>query len=128
MELHNKIVRAVNTSPLLAGICMLVLNVGSRYINFGFSKTQEAFLRERLGKEILLFAICFTATRNIALSIVLAGSFIVLADYVLNEKSDYCMIPHQLKKISDKIDTDKDGHISKSEFRNAMKALSSLDM
>lgn len=127
IDLHNRIVKAVNTSPLLAGICMLILNVGSRYISFGFSQTQEAFLRERLGKEILLFAICFTATRNIALSIVLTGSFIVLADYVLNEQSEYCILPSHLQAIKAKIDTNKDGHISKAEFRNAMKALSSLD-
>ena len=124
---HDQIVNAINRSPLVSGICMLLLNVGSRYINLGFSKTQEAFLRDKLGKELLIFAICFTATRNLPLSIVLTGSFIILADYVLNEKSKYCLIPEQLNSIKLEIDSNKDGSISKTEFRNAMKVLSSLD-
>ena len=127
MSLHDTIVAQVNSSPLLAGICMLILNVGSRYVNLGFSQTQEVFLTERLGREILIFAVCFTGTRRVALSIVLTGSFIVLSDYAFNEESRYCILPGYLSKIKQKIDANGNGSISRAEFRRAMAALSKLD-
>ena len=36
---------------------MIILNIGSRYIELKFSKTQETYLRMVLGRQILIFAI-----------------------------------------------------------------------
>ena len=87
---YDAFIAAINRSPLLAGICMLVLNVGSRYIDLGLSKSQENLIAKSLAREVLIFAICFMGTKDVALSIVLTGSFIVLSDHVLNESSPYC--------------------------------------
>tara|TARA_Y100000389_G_scaffold86932_1_gene83571 strand:+ start:4396 stop:4785 length:390 start_codon:yes stop_codon:yes gene_type:complete len=127
LELHDKVVQSINRSPLLAGICMLILNVGSRYVDLGFSKNQEALIGEKLAREVLILAICFVGTKNIALSIVLTGSFMVLADHVFNDASPYCACPSYFKKFKTAIDKNNDGAISKKEFKAAMQALAKLD-
>jgi hypothetical protein len=127
IDMHNKLVQSINSSPLLAGICMLILNIGSRYVDLGFSKSQEALIGEKLAREILILAICFVGTKNIALSIVLTGSFMVLADHVFNDASPYCACPAYFKKFKTAIDRNNDGVISKKEFKAAMEALAKLD-
>lgn len=124
---YDAFIAAINRSPLLAGICMLVLNVGSRYIDLGLSKSQENLIAKSLAREVLIFAICFMGTKDVALSIVLTGSFIVLSDHVLNESSPYCPMPGYIRGLMSASDMDRDGSISKTEFKRAMKALAALD-
>ena len=126
IELHNGIVKAINQSPLLAGICMLILNVGARYVNFGFSPSQETAISEYMAREILLFAVCFMGTKDLVLSILLTGAFVVLSDYVFNADSPYCVCPSYMAKIKEKMDTDGDGKVSKGEIKRALDVLSKL--
>jgi len=126
IEIHNRLVAAANNSPLLAGICMLVLNVGSRYIDVGFSKQQEKAIAKFLAREILIFAVCFMGTKDIVLSIILTGSFVVLSDHVFNESSPYCICPVYMADVKHKIDTDGDGKVSKKEIRAALDVLGKL--
>ena len=126
MEVHDRLVAAVNNSPLLAGVCMLVLNVGSRYIDIGFSKQQEKVIAKFLAREILIFAVCFMGTKDIVLSIVLTGSFVVLSDHAFNEASPYCICPAYMTDVKRKIDTDGDGNVSKKEIRAALDVLGKL--
>ena len=107
----------MNDNKLMVGIIMIFLNIGSKYIDFGFSKTQEQALRNGLAKEMLIFAIVFAGTRDIVIAILMTASFVALSDYIFNENSKFCIIPHVLTKIKktihikeedDTIITDKD--------------------
>ena len=40
----------INNSKLFAGLVMIMLNIGSKYIEIGFSKTQEEALRAGLAQ------------------------------------------------------------------------------
>ena len=40
LDYMNKIRQGINSSPYLAGV-MILLNIGSKYVEFGFTKTQE---------------------------------------------------------------------------------------
>ena len=51
----NKIRQGINSSPYLAGVTMILLNIGSKYVEFGFTKTQEQALRNGLARELILF-------------------------------------------------------------------------
>ena len=113
----------LNNSKLLAGLTMLILNVGSKYIELGFSKTQEQALRNGLAREMLIFAMVFMGTHDIIISILMTAAFIILSNYLLNEKSKLCVIPHHLKKVSSQIDTNKDGYVSDEEERAALEVL-----
>jgi len=119
----KKYLQPINDSKLLAGIVMLLLNVGSKYIELGFSKTQEQALRNGLGREILIFAIVFMATHEIITSILMTAAFIILSNYLFNEKSKLCIIPAHFKKISAVIDANNDGIISPEEEKKALDTL-----
>ena len=73
----------INNSKLLAGVVMLLLNVGSKYIELGLSKTQEEALRNALGRELLIFAVVFMGTHDIILSIIMTASFLILSNHLI---------------------------------------------
>ena len=102
---------------------MLLLNVGSRYVELGFSKTQEQALRNGLGREIFILAVVFIGTRDIVTSILMTAAFIILSDYALNERSRFCIIPERMKKIANIVDINNDGVISPEEEEKAMNLL-----
>jgi hypothetical protein len=119
----HSFLRPVNESKLLVGMMMIFLNVGSKYIDLGLSKTQEQVLREGLAREMLIFAISFMGTRDIPTAIILTASFTVLSNMLLNENSKYCVIPNKMKKIQELMDTDGDTMISAEEEKRAIEIL-----
>lgn len=119
----HSFLRPVNESKLLVGMMMIFLNVGSKYIDLGLSKTQEQVLREGLAREMLIFAISFMGTRDIPTAIILTASFTVLSNMLLNENSKYCVIPNKMKKIQELMDTDGDSMISAEEEKRAIEIL-----
>ena len=46
------------------------------------------------------------ATHDIITSLLLTAAFIILADYLLNENSKFCIIPEELKRIAMIVDVD----------------------
>jgi len=119
----KKSVYSLNNSKFLIGVTMLLLNVGSRYVELGFSKTQEQALRNGLGREIFILAVVFIGTRDIVTSILMTAAFIILSDYALNERSRFCIIPERMKKIANIVDINNDGVISPEEEEKAMNLL-----
>jgi len=117
------IMQIINTSPLLAGIAMIILNLGSKYVEFGFSQNQESALKSTITREILIFVMVFTATKDIFLSIILTASFVILSEYIFNEKSRFCIIPNYLNNIHKTMDLDKNGVVSPEEERRAIEIL-----
>lgn len=127
MKLKMKGVRyylnSINNSKFLAGIVMLLLNVGSKYIELGLSKTQEHALRNALGRELLIFAVVFMGTRDIILSVLMTAAFMVLSNHLFNEESRFCLIPDKLIKIKSVVDLNEDNIISDAEEKKALEVL-----
>ena len=119
----NNSLNAINKSKFVLGITMLLINIGSRYIELGFTKTQEQALRNGLGRELLIFSIIFMATHDIVISIMMTASFIILSDYLFNEKSRFCILPARLQKIAEMVDKNNDNEISAEEERKALETL-----
>ena len=115
---------SLNQSKLMLGIVMLLLNVGSKYIELGFTETQEQALRNGLGREILIFAVVFMGTRDIVTSILMTAAFIILSDYLFNDKSRFCIAPQSLQNIAKHIDRNNDNIISPEEEAKALAILS----
>lgn len=107
----------INASKILAGVAMLMLNVGSRYVDVGFSKSQETALRNNLIREILIFAMMFTATRDVVTSTLMTAAFVILSDFLLNEQSKYCIIP-SMRAAADKVE-----EVSQEEVLRALDVL-----
>lgn len=120
--IHNSVL-SLNNSKYFAGIAMLVVNIGSRYVTLGFSKSQEEYIKASIVRELLIFSIIWMATRDIYIAITMTAAFIVLSDYLLNEKSSYCILPEKYKQIHNLVDSNNDGLISQEEIRNAEEIL-----
>ena len=123
MYLHS-----LNSSKILMGIAMLILNVGSKYVQLEFSKTQESALKSALTREILIFVIIFTATHDIIISILMTAAFVILANHLFNDQSKFCIIPQKYWAMYDAADTNKDGTVSPEEEAAAIKVLEKAKM
>jgi hypothetical protein len=122
-DMFKTMLKPFNESKLVMGIIMIFLNVASKYVELGFSKTQEHALRNGLGREILIFAVAFTATKDLIMAILITAAFQILSNVLLHEDSKYCLMSEKMKKISKLIDKNKDGVISKEEEDRVIKIL-----
>lgn len=125
IKLVSSSIESLNESKFFAAIIMLILNIGSKYITVEFSESQEAYLRNAIGHQLLIFAICFVATKDMVMSVILTAAFTILSDHLFNENSKYCVLPESFKKFKDVLDEDGDGKISEEELANALKILTS---
>ena len=96
--IHNHIMY-LNNSKFFAGVIMILLNIGSKFISVNFSKSTEEYLKYTLSKQILVFAMAWMATRDIYTSLVLTAVFIVLSEYLFNEDSQLCVVPQSCRVI-----------------------------
>ena len=120
--MHNRI-GLLNNSKFFAGIMMILLNIGSKYITVKLSKSQEAYLRNYVIREILIFAIVFTATKDVYISLILTAVFFVLTQHLFNEDSRACILPKKFQKLHHVLDTNKDGEVSQVEINEAIAIL-----
>lgn len=87
-----------NGNKFLAGIALLMLNIGSKYLIFDISKSTEQLLKLTIIRRFTLFCIFFIGTRNVIISLVLTATFIVFSSGLFNEKSKYCILPKNIKE------------------------------
>ena len=121
-NIHESI-SSLNSNMFFAGIMMLTLNIGSRYVQLNLSPSAESYLKYAITKEFLVFTIAWMGTRNIYVALTLTAAFVILADYGLNDKSNFCILPEKFKKLQNSIDTNNDKIISELEIKNAMEIL-----
>ena len=91
-KINHQYLKHINESKFFIGLSMILLNIGSKYVDFKFTKSQEQLLRNGIAREILIFTIVFMGTRDILYAILLTAAFIILSEYVFNEKSKYCSV------------------------------------
>ena len=63
------LVKKLNKDVYFLGVCMIFLNLGSRYISNELTKTQEKFLSHYIVRKFTLFTVFFIATRDFKVSI-----------------------------------------------------------
>jgi hypothetical protein len=113
----------LNNSKFFAGVVMILLNVGSKFISIQFSKSTEEYLKFTLSKQLLVFAMAWMGTRDIYTALILTAVFVVLSEHIFNEESEYCMVPHTHRIINKLTDTNDDGKISENELNQAIQIL-----
>lgn len=119
----NTHVLYLNNSKFFAGIVMILLNIGSKFITVQFSKSTEEYMKYSIGKQVLVFAMSWMATRDIYVSLGLVAIFTVLSEYLFNEESRFCVVPQKYRILHKLVDTNKDNVISESEITNAIQIL-----
>ena len=116
----NIMINNLNNSKYFAGIVMIMLNIGSKYITIKLSKSQEQYLRNSVARQMLIFSIIWMGTRDIIISLILTGVFIILTDHLFNEESNYCLLPEKFRHYKDVLDENGDGKVSPEEFEKAL--------
>jgi hypothetical protein len=116
-----EILDTLNSSKYFTGIMMILLNIGSRFVEIKLGSSMEAFIKYNIARELLIFTIAWMGTRDIIVSIILTASFVVLSEFLLNHKSKFCVLPDKYKTIH--VDTNGDGVISDSEINKAIETL-----
>ena len=89
---------SLNNSKFFAGLVMIMLNIGSKYITIELSKTQEEYLKNHIARQVLIFSISWMGTRDILMSLALTAIFIVMTEFLFNENSKFCVIPLEYRK------------------------------
>jgi hypothetical protein len=113
----------LNSSRFFAGVVMILLNIGSKFISVQFSKSTEEYLKFAITKQILVFAMAWMATRDIYTSLVLTAVFVVLSEFLFNEESTFCIVPHNYRVLNKLMDTNNDGVVSQDELTQAIQIL-----
>ena len=117
------IISQINQSKLFAGLVMISLNIGSKYITISLSKSQEDFLKNAIGHQMLVFAMSWLGTRDIIYAVILTASFTMLTQYLFNETSMFYIVPKQWQKFDNHLDLDDDGKVKEHEKEETLKHL-----
>lgn len=123
LQFINESLNSLNNSKFFAGLIMIMLNIGSKYVTIKLSKTQEQFLQNSIARQILIFSIIWMGTRDVIMSLLLTASFVVMTDYLFNENSSFCIVPENMRALNEHIDINDDNIVSESELNNALKIL-----
>jgi uncharacterized membrane protein len=116
-----EVLNTLNNSKYFTGIMMILLNIGSRFVEIKLNDSMESFIKYNIAREVLIFTMAWMGTRDIIVSIVLTAAFMVLSEFLLNHKSNYCILPDKYKYL--KVDTNQDGKISDTEINKAIETL-----
>lgn len=119
----NNHIMFLNNSKFFAGVVMILLNVGSKFISIQFSKSTEEYLKMNVTKQLLVFSMAWMGTRDIYTSLVLTAVFTILSDHLFNEESPYCCVPHKYRVLTKLADVNDDGVVSEQELNDAIAVL-----
>ena len=120
--LHDHVMY-LNNSKFFAGVVMIMLNIGSKFISIQFSKSAEQYFKLSVTKQILVFAMAWMGTRDIYTALVITAVFVVLSDHLFNEESKFCIVPHKYRVLDKALDTNGNGFVSDEEIKNAERIL-----
>ena len=118
---HN--ILYLNNSKFFAGVIMILLNVGSKFIQIQFSKSTEEYMKYSVSKQLLVFSMAWMGTRDIYTALGLTAIFTILSEYLFNEESTLCIVPHNYRVLNKLIDTNDDGVVSETELASAIAIL-----
>lgn len=115
-------IKQLNNSKFFAGIIMIMLNIGSKYITIELSKSQEQYLRNKIARQLLIFSISWMGTRDIIIALILTAVFNILTLFLFNEKSNLCVIPTKWRNYEDKLKSTvkKEDYIDEKKLKEAL--------
>jgi hypothetical protein len=83
----------LNTSKLLTGCSVLLMNVGSRYVGADLGRNSEKMLQSAVAKKLIVLSMFFVSTRDLLLSVGLTLLYVLLFDGLFKEGCPICVIP-----------------------------------
>ena len=116
----DSVLNKIGSNKIIIGLLMLFMNLCARHIIKDLSTSFHIkIFTSKFARRFSIFAILFIATRDIKISLILTAVFVIIFLNLLNEKSDYCILPDSYKQL----DKNKDGVISNEEIEHAYNIL-----
>ena len=116
----DSVLNKIGSNKVVIGLLMLFMNLCARHIIKDLSTSFHIkIFTSKFARRFSIFAILFIATRDIKISLILTAVFVIIFLNLLNEKSDYCILPDSYKQL----DKNKDGVISNEEIEHAYNIL-----
>ena len=97
MDIYQ-IINSLNNSRFFAGILMILMNLGSKYISLELSESQDEFFSNIIIRRIIIFTVVFIATKDIIISFIITTCFIILVSGIFNENSKFCLVKNNSRK------------------------------
>jgi hypothetical protein len=119
----NHHIMYLNNSKFFAGVVMILLNIGSKFIQIQFSKSTEEYMKYSVSKQLLVFSMAWMGTRDIYTALGLTAVFTILSEYLFNEESKLCIVPHKYRVLHKLVDTNEDGVVTEPELAAAIAVL-----
>ena len=108
-------IESINSNKYFYGIMMILLNMGSKYIEMDLVNDHRNFLSSKLLRRLAIFTMAFIATRDIVASLIITASFIIIVLNLFNTASEYCILS---KNITENNNTVTDT-ITEEQIKNA---------
>jgi|LauGreSBDMM110SN_4_FD.fasta_scaffold10792_2 hypothetical protein len=115
----NEHIMYLNNSKFFAGIIMLMLNIGSKFVTIQFSKNIEEYLKLSIMKQILVFSVAWMGTKDIYVSLFLTAAFTVLSEHLFNEESSLCVLPEKSRAMNKIMTNINDGTVTPEQLKQA---------
>ena len=115
------LVELLNTSRLFNGFTTLGMQIGSRYAFSEIPANMENVFSKRFFKRMFVFFLTYMAFRDVKMAIFVSLIFIIVFNYLLNDKSkvyigDYIGIERKNEEDNNKV-------ITAAELENAKKII-----
>lgn len=119
----------LNQSRTFAGIAMIIMNIGARYVATDLTKFHEKVLSSTVAKRVILFCIFFIGTRDIMTAIILTFVFTVFLHGLLNETSHWNIIPeYWTEKVESKETPEQVKARKDAEYKQALFVVRQYEM
>ena len=91
MVLHHihHAVTFLNSNTIFAGIMLIILNVGSRFIVHELSHDDKEYSQNLFLRRIAIFAVLFIGTKDVIISLILTAAFVVLSAGLFRGKGPF---------------------------------------
>ena len=119
----NSHIMYLNNSKFFAGIIMILLNVGSKFISIQFSRSTEEYMKYSVSKQLLVFSMAWMGTRDIYTALGLTAIFTILSEHLFNEESGLCIVPPSYRVLNKLLYTNDDGVVTETEISAAISVL-----
>ena len=115
----NVVLNNINTNKYFYAVAMILLNMGSKYIDVDLGDEHKKFLSSKVIRRIAIFTVAFVATRDVIASLIITSCFVILVLNLFNVKSENCILPENYRKL----DKNNDGEITPDEIEYAYNLL-----
>ncbi len=114
----------LGSSKIFNGLIMIIMNIGGKYLPMEIPQyLDKKFTQHQLLRYIVLFAVCFMATRDIKVALLLCLILIGLFRFVFNDNSFYSLVSKKEEKEEKENKDFEKKKVTIQEVENAQKLI-----